>query len=128
MCFILFAYRFLNKVLKGIKTFFNRIKTITMLRNLLASRIKCFYSVENHVDELCCSTEFIFECCLHSIVNLDFKISSNILLINEFLLNTNYIKYKFCEMTFIAIYVYVLQKSVGCDRKMRLNFLQKRDI
>ena len=26
MCFILFANRFLNKVLNGIKTFFNRIK------------------------------------------------------------------------------------------------------
>ena len=51
MCFILFANRFLNKVLNGIKTFFNRIKTITTLRNLFANRIKRFYSVENLVQK-----------------------------------------------------------------------------
>ena len=44
MSFILFANRFLNKVL-------NRIKTITTLRNQFVNRLKHFYSVENLVQK-----------------------------------------------------------------------------
>ena len=55
MCFILFANRFLNKVLNGIKTFFNRIKNNNNVekpvREQDKTRIKRFYSVENLVQK-----------------------------------------------------------------------------
>ena len=38
-------------VLNGIKMFFNRIKTITMLGNLFKNKIQRFYSVENLVQK-----------------------------------------------------------------------------
>ena len=47
MCFILFANRFLNKVLNGIKTFYPVLNVVTVFYSVE----KRFYSVENLVEK-----------------------------------------------------------------------------